>query len=110
MIAMHTTIPTTQPATTTATLDEESSLPVCALSLTLEEVTMVDITDVLVVDMFEFNPVYVVVDVTGVTIVDITGVIVVDITDVTVVDITGVTVVDITDVTLEEESSLSPVH
>ena len=83
MIAMHTKIPTTQPATTTATLDENSSLPVCALSLTLEEVITVDITDVLVVDMFEFDPVYVVVDVTGVTIVDITDVTVVGITDVT---------------------------
>ena len=83
MIAMHTTTPTTQPATTTVTLDENSSLPVCALSLTLEGVITVDITDVLVVDMFEFDPVYVVVDVTGVTIVDIPDVTVVGITDVT---------------------------
>ena len=93
MIAMHATTPTTQPATTTATLEKKkSSLPVCALSLTLEEVTVVDITDVLVVVLFEFDPVYVVVDVTGVTNVDIT--------DVTMVGM-------ITDVTL---SLPSPVH
>ena len=100
MIAMHTTTPTTQPATTTVTLDEESSLPVCALSLTLEEVITVDITNVLVVDMFEFDPVYVVVDLISVTIVNITDITVVGITGVIEVDITGVMVVDITDVTL----------
>ena len=59
MIAIHTTTPTTQPATTPATLDEESSLPLCALSLVLklEEVIVVDITDVMVADMFECDSV-----------------------------------------------------
>ena len=71
---------------------------------------MVDITDVIVVDMFEFDPIYVVVDITSVTIVDITDVTVVDTAGVITIDITGVIVVDITDVILDEESSLSPVH
>ena len=59
---------------------------------------MVDITDVLVVDMFD--PVYVVVDLISITIVNITDITVVGITGVIEVDITGVMVVDITDVTL----------
>ena len=61
MIAMQATTPTTQPVTTPATLDEELSdpLPVCALSLTLEEVTVVGvITDVTLEEESSLSPVH----------------------------------------------------
>ena len=51
---MHITTPTTQPATTPATLEEESSVSVCAAcTLVLEEISGVDITDVIVLGMSE---------------------------------------------------------
>ena len=51
---MHITTLTTQPATTPATLEEESSLSVCAAgTLTLEKISGVDVTDVIVLGMSE---------------------------------------------------------
>ena len=100
MIAKKTT-PATQPATTPATLEVESSLSICSSAVTLEGVTWIFIvTDVIVVAISDCDSVYVVVDITGVTVVDKTDDTVVDKTDVTVVDKTGDKVVDITGVTV----------